>query len=182
MDRKRLSRNDPCPCGSGKKYKHCCLLKMKKRHSPTRFDRRPRSPTWTASRRSAQNIPIGTVAQCPDLTTRQRPKSPQGDHVTERRADRRAMGGDRYDDEPEDPGEDSSSSSKSMGSSLYRQFEQYGLPARGGQGFPQGEDCRSAHSGRASREATARIDDAEDSTDGFEPVRHRTFLSRSHEP
>jgi SEC-C motif-containing protein len=20
-------RNDPCPCGSGKKYKHCCLLK-----------------------------------------------------------------------------------------------------------------------------------------------------------
>ncbi|MAG32765.1 MAG: hypothetical protein CL908_17940 [Deltaproteobacteria bacterium] len=21
----RLGRNDPCPCGSGKKYKHCCL-------------------------------------------------------------------------------------------------------------------------------------------------------------
>jgi len=20
-------RNDPCPCGSGKKYKHCCALK-----------------------------------------------------------------------------------------------------------------------------------------------------------
>ena len=20
-------RNDPCPCGSGKKYKRCCLLK-----------------------------------------------------------------------------------------------------------------------------------------------------------
>ncbi|MFQ5428915.1 MAG: SEC-C metal-binding domain-containing protein [Phycisphaerae bacterium] len=20
-------RNDPCPCGSGKKYKHCCLKK-----------------------------------------------------------------------------------------------------------------------------------------------------------
>jgi SEC-C motif-containing protein len=20
-------RNDPCPCGSGKKYKHCCMLK-----------------------------------------------------------------------------------------------------------------------------------------------------------
>jgi hypothetical protein len=20
-----LGRNDPCPCGSGKKYKHCCL-------------------------------------------------------------------------------------------------------------------------------------------------------------
>ena len=21
----KLSRNDPCSCGSGKKYKHCCL-------------------------------------------------------------------------------------------------------------------------------------------------------------
>jgi len=25
--RKRLGRNDPCPCGSGKKYKNCCLRK-----------------------------------------------------------------------------------------------------------------------------------------------------------
>jgi SEC-C motif len=24
MPRKKVSRNDPCPCGSGKKYKHCC--------------------------------------------------------------------------------------------------------------------------------------------------------------
>jgi hypothetical protein len=24
---KTLRRNDPCPCGSGKKYKHCCLKK-----------------------------------------------------------------------------------------------------------------------------------------------------------
>ncbi len=24
MSPKRLSRNAPCPCGSGKKYKHCC--------------------------------------------------------------------------------------------------------------------------------------------------------------
>lgn len=23
----RTGRNDPCPCGSGKKYKHCCLPK-----------------------------------------------------------------------------------------------------------------------------------------------------------
>lgn len=21
----KVGRNDPCPCGSGKKYKHCCL-------------------------------------------------------------------------------------------------------------------------------------------------------------
>ncbi|MBA7524908.1 hypothetical protein ES705_17053 [subsurface metagenome] len=25
---KKVGRNDPCPCGSGKKYKHCCLKKM----------------------------------------------------------------------------------------------------------------------------------------------------------
>jgi hypothetical protein len=24
MTRKKLSRNAPCPCGSGKKFKHCC--------------------------------------------------------------------------------------------------------------------------------------------------------------
>jgi hypothetical protein len=23
----RIGRNDPCTCGSGKKYKHCCALK-----------------------------------------------------------------------------------------------------------------------------------------------------------
>ena len=26
----KVGRNDPCPCGSGKKYKHCCLLKQAK--------------------------------------------------------------------------------------------------------------------------------------------------------
>lgn len=26
---KKIGRNDPCPCGSGKKYKKCCLLKEK---------------------------------------------------------------------------------------------------------------------------------------------------------
>lgn len=25
----KVGRNDPCPCGSGKKYKSCCLLKAK---------------------------------------------------------------------------------------------------------------------------------------------------------
>ncbi|MBR2386384.1 SEC-C domain-containing protein [bacterium] len=24
---KDVGRNDPCPCGSGKKYKNCCLNK-----------------------------------------------------------------------------------------------------------------------------------------------------------
>ena len=25
--RKKIGRNEPCPCGSGKKYKKCCLNK-----------------------------------------------------------------------------------------------------------------------------------------------------------
>ena len=24
VTKKKIGRNDPCPCGSGKKYKHCC--------------------------------------------------------------------------------------------------------------------------------------------------------------
>ncbi|HPD61710.1 MAG TPA: SEC-C metal-binding domain-containing protein, partial [Thermodesulfobacteriota bacterium] len=24
----KIGRNDPCPCGSGKKYKKCCLIKQ----------------------------------------------------------------------------------------------------------------------------------------------------------
>ncbi len=27
MPPKKLSRNAPCPCGSGRKYKHCCYGK-----------------------------------------------------------------------------------------------------------------------------------------------------------
>ena len=42
MSDKRISRNDPCPCGSGKKYKKCC------------YDRDQGS--------SETQFPIGTVA------------------------------------------------------------------------------------------------------------------------
>jgi len=30
----KVGRNDPCPCGSGKKYKHCCLNKPKEEQQP----------------------------------------------------------------------------------------------------------------------------------------------------
>ena len=26
----KIGRNNPCPCGSGKKYKKCCINKLKK--------------------------------------------------------------------------------------------------------------------------------------------------------
>lgn len=32
--RRRYGRNQPCPCGSGKKYKHCCLLKAAEMKAP----------------------------------------------------------------------------------------------------------------------------------------------------
>ena len=28
----KARRNDPCPCGSGKKYKHCCYAKDSVKH------------------------------------------------------------------------------------------------------------------------------------------------------
>jgi uncharacterized protein YecA (UPF0149 family) len=31
LARPRVLRNDPCPCGSGRKYKRCCLGKQRKR-------------------------------------------------------------------------------------------------------------------------------------------------------
>jgi preprotein translocase subunit SecA len=31
---KKVGRNDPCPCGSGKKYKKCCLLKETQHQAP----------------------------------------------------------------------------------------------------------------------------------------------------
>ncbi len=33
-DQERVGRNDPCPCGSGKKYKKCCI---KKQNTPPKF-------------------------------------------------------------------------------------------------------------------------------------------------
>ncbi|MFQ5886869.1 MAG: SEC-C metal-binding domain-containing protein, partial [Anaerolineae bacterium] len=30
--KEKVGRNDPCPCGSGKKYKHCCLRQKKRGH------------------------------------------------------------------------------------------------------------------------------------------------------
>jgi len=31
----KLGRNDPCPCGSGKKYKKCCLMRDERKSHET---------------------------------------------------------------------------------------------------------------------------------------------------
>ncbi|HTG28444.1 MAG TPA: SEC-C metal-binding domain-containing protein [Methylomirabilota bacterium] len=35
----RIGRNDACPCGSGKKYKRCCLEQQSATYMPTKFGR-----------------------------------------------------------------------------------------------------------------------------------------------
>lgn len=50
MSRKNISRSAPCPCGSGKKYKHCCYRKDVEDGS--NLGTRPQQPKY----------PIGTVA------------------------------------------------------------------------------------------------------------------------
>jgi len=32
-----IGRNEPCPCGSGKKYKRCCALKVNQTSLPMRL-------------------------------------------------------------------------------------------------------------------------------------------------
>jgi len=39
--RPRYGRNAPCPCGSGKKYKHCCLLKAVETRTAYAIERQP---------------------------------------------------------------------------------------------------------------------------------------------
>jgi len=36
----KIGRNTPCPCGSGKKYKHCCLHQEQDHAAPQREDHR----------------------------------------------------------------------------------------------------------------------------------------------
>jgi Mlc titration factor MtfA (ptsG expression regulator) len=41
--RKKVGRNDLCPCGSGKKFKHCCLAKQQAADVKSQQDRAPAS-------------------------------------------------------------------------------------------------------------------------------------------
>jgi len=59
VDHHQLSRNDPGPCGSGKKYKHCCRRKDVEAHS---FRLSPRITDLDGKPRNRPEYPIGTVA------------------------------------------------------------------------------------------------------------------------
>jgi hypothetical protein len=66
MSRERTSRNDPCPCGSGKKYKHCCA--RRRQESAGKIE--PPGPSPAKARRLAEmarrtidEYPLGTLAR-----------------------------------------------------------------------------------------------------------------------
>jgi len=58
---KKIGRNDPCPCGSGKKYKNCCLKKP--------LDHRIKTPTITLEiMTDAAKLHLNTLASGIDST------------------------------------------------------------------------------------------------------------------
>lgn len=56
----KIGRNDPCPCGSGKKYKKCCYGKGRVVEESDQADSEAMSSV--PLRKSPQTFPIGTVA------------------------------------------------------------------------------------------------------------------------
>jgi len=54
-DRPKVGRNDPCPCGSGKKYKKC--------HGKDEERRPPNSAQRVAQRRAAIDAPTLRLAR-----------------------------------------------------------------------------------------------------------------------
>jgi hypothetical protein len=47
----KVGRNDPCPCGSGKKYKHCCMKQ------DGNVETSPEDPAWRRLRRAIEPLP-----------------------------------------------------------------------------------------------------------------------------
>ena len=58
----KLGRNDPCPCGSGKKYKHCCLL-------GATSAKRVETPALSAQRKAHEYLEARFQTQQGDIIT-----------------------------------------------------------------------------------------------------------------
>ena len=58
----RPERNDPCPCGSGKKYKKCCSAKDEAAHSASLAARAAPAVTGAAAEPHAQPAGSAKVA------------------------------------------------------------------------------------------------------------------------
>jgi hypothetical protein len=56
----KIHRNDPCPCGSGKKYKHCCYLRNYRQAQPQKI-----KADFTLDDGSKTTIPIASMDSIP---------------------------------------------------------------------------------------------------------------------
>lgn len=55
-------RNDPCPCGSGRKYKHCCLAKDEAAAAVAREEAKAAAEAETAAEPAETDAPPPTRA------------------------------------------------------------------------------------------------------------------------
>ncbi len=138
MNAYRPSRNDPCPCGSGMKFKHCCHRKQVEARARTL---KPKITDLDGKPKKRPEYPIGTVALYgPDdkRTTKIAAgvvKSPNADLIIERWV-----------------ASDVTTSPK-VQRELKEFFERHGVksiamcegnmgcPHEEGEDFPEGEDC-----------------------------------------
>ena len=56
----RPGRNDPCHCGSGKKYKHCCLAKDEEADRASRAEKASAAPQTEPAEEEEQAVPRTT--------------------------------------------------------------------------------------------------------------------------
>ena len=138
MDRNRLSRNDPCPCGSGKKYKNCCRRKDVEANSP------PPSPKLTdldGNPKKRPEFPIGTVAlygPTGTITTKIAAsviKSPNAEPILERWVATDVTTSPKVQREIKEFFEKHGVKSIAMSEG------NMGCPHEEGEDFPEGEDC-----------------------------------------
>jgi hypothetical protein len=72
----KAGRNDPCPCGSGKKYKKCCLRKDQEAEQRSVYQGPPRSPADLLRPEPSQPV---AVTKAPAPAKRSRPPEPPPD-------------------------------------------------------------------------------------------------------
>ncbi len=63
MEAKKVGRNDPCPCGSGKKYKKCCGRDVAGGPQPPPFDRRIMERDLLALKQTIEGKNFGSVEE-----------------------------------------------------------------------------------------------------------------------
>lgn len=63
----KIGRNDPCFCGSGKKYKHCCINKPIKKPLPFKAKLLNPQPVDLMSRTFGSQVKEASKSDKPDL-------------------------------------------------------------------------------------------------------------------